>query len=86
MGLTKLLGLNYEIHYRSEKEYIIVDAFLKREDKEYLTIRMVVSKCIKEVLFSYENDELIKEFTDAILLDKAAYLKYEHRDTIMRYK
>jgi len=35
MGLTKLLGLNYEIHYRSGKEYIIVDAFLKREDKEY---------------------------------------------------
>jgi len=47
---------------------------------------MVVSKCIKEGLFSYEKDELIKEFTDAILLDKAAYLKYEHRDTIMRYK
>lgn len=38
MGLTKLLDLNYEIHYRNGKEYIIVDAFLKREDEEYLAI------------------------------------------------
>jgi hypothetical protein len=37
-------------------------------------------------LSSYEKDELIKELTDAILLDKAAYLKYEYRDITMRYK
>ena len=63
MGLTKLLGLNYEIY---PQEYVTVDAFLKREDEEKLAINMLVPKCIKEVLSSYEKDELIKELIDAI--------------------
>ncbi|XP_019246493.1 PREDICTED: uncharacterized protein LOC109226149 [Nicotiana attenuata] len=59
-GLTKLLGLDYEVQYKKGEENKVADAFSRRqeEDSTLLAISIAQATWLQEVSQSYENDPI----------------------------
>lgn len=70
-GITKLLGLSYEIQFRKGVEIIAADALSHRfdEEAECKSISVVYPLWVQEVLASYEGDSEIMAAMAKLALD-----------------
>lgn len=72
-GITKLLGLHYDIQYRKGAENLVADALSRRfeigEEEKCLGLSIAQPKWVSEVVESYENDQRVQELLTKISLD-----------------
>jgi Integrase zinc binding domain len=73
-GLSKILGLEYEIQYKRGSENIVADALSRRvhanEEMEALALTEVNPQCVEEVKESYTGDswaqQVLTQFANGI--------------------
>lgn len=86
--ITKLLGLNYEIQYKSEAENKAADALSRcveaGDDCYWLTT--AVPMWMQKVKASYEGDAYATQIITSKAIDPAAYLEYQVEVGILRFK
>ncbi|KAH0636047.1 hypothetical protein KY289_035962 [Solanum tuberosum] len=87
-GLTKLLGLSYEIQYKKRVENIAAAALSRRFEKEAgcKSISVVLSLWVQEVLRRYEEDIEIAKLLSQLLLHDKAVPNMSLQQGILRYK
>ncbi|CAA0831231.1 Uncharacterized mitochondrial protein AtMg00860 [Striga hermonthica] len=67
-GIIKLLGLDYDIQYRKEKENKAADALSRVGEGGVCTaISTMVPTWLKEIIESYKEDEVLKGFMEGKL-------------------
>jgi len=99
--LTKLLGLNYKIHYRKVKKNIVVNVlsiilFIRdtiveenhaTEDKgSFMAITTIVSTWYRDIRNTYKDDPFIHEIIAAKLINIKVWLDYSLTKGILKYK
>lgn len=87
-GLTKLLGLSYEIRYRKGSENVAVDALSRRFEKEVdcQAMTLVQPAWVQEVLNSYEGDSEVSKVLSSLLLDANSIPDVLLQQGILRHK
>jgi len=68
--VSKLLGLDYIIHYRQGKENKAANALSRREEKANCNaITAVVPNWVKEITESYEHTKQLKELQEQLAIN-----------------
>ncbi|PHT53462.1 hypothetical protein CQW23_07924 [Capsicum baccatum] len=88
MGLTKLLGLDYEIIYRKRAKNKVADAFsrIPEEQGEVHDMTRVKPEWIGEVEKSYEGDDCVQELLTTLPVYPNKYQDYTLQSGVLRYK
>lgn len=62
-GLTKLMGLSYEIHYKKGIENNMADALSRMHDvgAECYVISQIQPKCVEDIINSYDGDQEVTQ-------------------------
>lgn len=86
--LTKLLGLDYEIHYKKGAENKVADALSRCgvADPTCTALTTVSPTWVQKVLHSYSLDPFFSKILSAKLVDNAAYPEFTLTNGILRYK
>lgn len=79
-GVTKLLGLSYEMHYRQGKENVVADALSRRSEEakevdvgaDYFGLCVSLPKWVQEIVESYEGDQEAQDLITKLSLDPKA--------------
>ncbi|XP_060181956.1 uncharacterized protein LOC132611554 [Lycium barbarum] len=89
-GLTKLMGLSYEIHYKKGVENLVADALSRRnettEQAHFHVITQVLPCWIEEVLNSYKEDQNITQAITSISVDPNSNQNLSLQQGLLRYK
>ncbi|XP_059286411.1 uncharacterized protein LOC132039881 [Lycium ferocissimum] len=92
-GLTKLMGLIYEIHYKKEVENKVADALSRRDDQQQvnnssqcLVIVKLLPQWIDDVLRSYEGDQDIIQAISRISTRPGDTTETTIQQGLVRYK
>lgn len=86
--LTKLLGLHYEIQYKSGVENNVADALSRCPTftSDCAAITTVTPMWIQKVLQSYNQDAFISKIFSAKAIDPIAYADFSISEGLLRYK
>lgn len=73
-GLTKLLGLSFEIHFKRSVENTIVDALSRVQEGTFScnVITQVQPKWVEEICSSCVDDPEVTQLTTQLLVDPTA--------------
>ncbi|XP_070020520.1 uncharacterized protein [Nicotiana sylvestris] len=87
-GLTKLLGLSYEIQYKKGVENVATNALSRQfeEEAECKVISVVQPTWMQEVLSSYEEDIEVDKVLSQLLLDASAVPSVTLQQGLLRHK
>ncbi|KAL2226249.1 UNVERIFIED_CONTAM: Transposon Ty3-G Gag-Pol polyprotein [Sesamum indicum] len=87
-GVTKLLGLSYEVHYKKGKENRAADALSKRiyqeEDPQTHAISTQIPLWIQEVQLSYEGNTLFQTIIQSKILDTTSFPDYIYENGVLK--
>ena len=68
-GMSKLMGLDYNIQYKKGRENIVVDALSRcLEEGEAVALTVITPYWYREVEASYEGDDRMKELSKQLIL------------------
>lgn len=85
--LVKLLGYNYKVEYKKERENRAADALSRvKYDDKLLAVTTATPIWITEVIASYENDERCKDLMTQLSINANAQPQYSMKHGILRYK
>ena len=86
-GVSKLLGLDYTIHYRQGKENKVADALSRREEQaSCCAITTVVPDWVKEIIESYEHTEWLKDLQKQLTMEPTGSKGYTMTKGLIRYR
>ena len=74
--ISKLLGLDYEIHYKKGVENKAADALSRIDHGQCLAISTVVPSWMKEVQDSYEKSAELQHILQAKAMDTQAHPEF----------
>ncbi|KAL0313077.1 UNVERIFIED_CONTAM: Retrovirus-related Pol polyprotein from transposon.6 [Sesamum radiatum] len=74
--ISKLLGLDYEIQYKKERDNIAADALSRKEQTDCFTITVIIPNWITDIERSYEGDDEFLPIIQAKAIQDAAYPTY----------
>ncbi|XP_011075658.1 uncharacterized protein LOC105160092 [Sesamum indicum] len=87
-GVTKLLGLSYEVHYKKGKENRAADALSRRiyqeEDPQTHVISTQIPLWIQEVQLSYEGNTLFQTIIQSKILDTTSFPDYIYENGVLK--
>lgn len=86
--ITKLLGFEFEIHYKKGKENGAADALSRRGDDELIVaaVTTVTPSWISQVLQSYQNDEFIQKILSSKAISPDSYADFQKLEDVLRYR
>lgn len=86
--MLKLLGLDYKIQYKKEKENKASDALSRRghEERSSRAISVAVPEWITDVLTSYQGDEECQKLIAQLTLQPTRSSAYAYDQGLLRYK
>ena len=88
--LTKLLGLDYTIQYRSGKTNKVADALSRQFEEEAqlqgLTSTIIIPEWVKELEQSYEGDKAIKDMITQLSTAPNSLPQFSYTNGILRCK
>ena len=96
--LTKLMGMDYEIHYKRGKENLVADALSRKglEDggeerrvestKGVHAMSIVRPMWLTKVIESYNGDPKVKDLLQALAIDDQAIPDHTYQQGIIKYK
>ncbi|KAL0428660.1 UNVERIFIED_CONTAM: Retrovirus-related Pol polyprotein from transposon.6 [Sesamum latifolium] len=82
--ISKLLGLDYEVHYKKGKDNIAVDALSRRDQVECVAITVIIPNWATDVQKSYEQDEELLPILQAKTVKDSTYPSYSLQGGILR--
>ncbi|OIS99850.1 hypothetical protein A4A49_62696, partial [Nicotiana attenuata] len=94
-GLTKLLGLDYEVQYKKRAENRVADALSRQFESlpteahhqaALLAISMNVPVCVQEISASYEEDALDDELIAQLAIDLQGPQIWQYTSGVLRNK
>ena len=89
-GLTKLLGLDYTIQYRSGKTNKVADALSRQFEKEAqlqgLTSITIIPEWIKELEQSYKGDKSVEDMISQLSIAPNSSPQFSYTNGILRCK
>lgn len=87
-GLTKLLGLDYEVEYKKGTENRVVDALSRRHGEESAlnAITSVEPTWMEEVIQSYEHDPVALQLITTLISDPTGKPKYTLHQGVIRFE
>lgn len=88
-GITKLMRLSSEIHYKKRINNFVVDALSRRQQHATASCKLTIqlqSKWIDEIIASYDGDEEVMRVISVVSIDPEATIKITVMNGVLRYK
>ncbi|KAK4390300.1 Transposon Tf2-11 polyprotein [Sesamum angolense] len=82
--ISKLLGLDYEVQYKKEKDNIAVDALSRRDHGECATITVIIPNWVMVIQKSYEQDDELLTIMQAKTVKDTSFPAYTLQGGILR--
>jgi hypothetical protein len=83
---TKLLGLQYHIHYRKGNENRVANALSRRGHCELGVVLAMVPQWLDDIQSGYMNDPKSRDLLSKLYIDPSALNHFALQDGLIRYK
>lgn len=86
--VTKLLGFNYEVHYKKGRDSKVADALSRKRDglENCQAMSIVIPTWVQQVKASYEGDTFVQRFLETKALQPVELPDWEIQGDLLRFK